>query len=504
MTQINFFLAVIATRFDDVLRLSGDWWTTPLFLNREKYHCHCQQPQYQIENPNVNINTNPDPQFTYCPTSTNSLSSNPTSLSVASNSIALKICLSLPSQFIPLFSNLSRNPHTTPAKDNREVKMPANTNSENNKTANPNTVENMPGNPNSPNSEQFQILSPSFMGLPAEIRQKIYGYALATPYNKPLIPDPRRCDNQRGILRANRDVYNEAVGVFYRENIFKFDIESYGSKLVDATYEPHLGKMRHIILCYAYHPRLGHRRIDKSIARFLQMVLDRCPALETLVLYLEPEWEAGYEAEFEAPSILRDERQLPKTHKAIGELLPKVRDYFAIVALVTDEYFAEADTSLPFAPEVKWGGKNLEPWFPAYGRGKCEYLDDEVLRLWLFSAKKWSTMRWLKNKMCDFQERPRVEEGESEMEEPDEYEESEGGSGGAENEEVDRMDVAEEERDEESDGDEVVAVNQDAEETDNGSHDKSMADDDEEESDGDSVIEVNKYGEEVDGGRSRW
>lgn len=67
-------------------------------------------------------------------------------------------------------------------------------------------------------------------------------------------------------------------------------------------------------------------------------------------------------------------------------------------------------------------------------------------------------MRWLKNERCDFQERARVEDGESEVEEPDEDEgmdeEMDEDREKEPIEEIDWADVAEEERDESTDEDE--------------------------------------------------
>lgn len=111
------------------------------------------------------------------------------------------------------------------------------------------------------------------------------------------------------------------------------------------------------------------------------MVLDNSRTLKTLVLYLQPEWNAGYEAEFEAPSLLQDKRHLVKPNKALEALLLKVQDYLAIVATGTNVRFAGADTSLATAPEVKWGGNNLQDWFPTFGQAPIEPNLDDVMRL---------------------------------------------------------------------------------------------------------------------------
>jgi len=349
-----------------------------------------------------------------------------------------------------------------PVRGHGKGKAPAKTIPNSAVPANTNQAESTPAVSNPAKAEQVQPPPASFMGLPPEIQQRIYRYALYTPYNLPLIPkrEPNTTlqKTKRAILRVNKEVYNGASVVFYHENKFQFEIESHGKKLVDAVFKPHLGDMRHIILRYSYSPMLEVRSIDKSIARFLQMVLDNCPALKTLVLFLQPDWGVGYDAEFEASCLLQDVRRLVKTNKALEALLPKVQDYLAIVATGTDVYFSEADTSLPIAPEVKWGGKNLEDWFPTFGQAPNEPNLDDVMRLWLFSKKGWSTMRWLKNERCDFQERARVEDGESEVEEPDEDEgmdeEMDEDREKEPIEEIDWADVAEEERDESTDEDE--------------------------------------------------
>lgn len=310
---------------------------------------------------------------------------------------------------------LLQNPQEMPAISISEGQMPATTD----------PGEGTPAESNPTDAGQVQLPPDSFMRIPTEIRLRIYGYALFTPYNTPLIPkselDQEERRTKRAILRANKEIYKEAVGVFYSQNIFEFEVDSSGQMRVNAAFHAHIRDIEKVILRFTYSvPRMGLDTIDTRLGRLLHMVHQRCPVLKTVVLYLKPEWDVGYETSYEAPSILRDEINLVKTNKVLRMLLPKVQEYLAIVAVGTADYFAEADTSLPLAPEVKWAGKNLESWLPAFGDPPIELLDDEVIRLWLFSKKGWSTMRWLKNNRCDFQERPRVEDGESEVEEPDE------------------------------------------------------------------------------------
>lgn len=196
-------------------------------------------------------------------------------------------------------TNYFENLHTMPPKGSRKGKAPvrghgkgkapARTIPNSAVPANTNQAESTPAVSNPAKAEQVQPPPASFMGLPPEIQQRIYRYALYTPYNLPLIPkrEPNTTlqKTKRAILRVNKEVYNGASVVFYHENKFQFEIESHGKKLVDAVFKPHLGDMRHIILRYSYSPMLEVRSIDKSIARFLQMVLDNCPALKTLVLF---------------------------------------------------------------------------------------------------------------------------------------------------------------------------------------------------------------------------
>ena len=80
-----------------------------------------------------------------------------------------------------------------------------------------------------PHKELTEINKPfPFFDLPHEIRQQIYTYSLYTgdsidikPYGVSFVPESFK-PPAPGLLRANKQIYDEAIDVVYSKNIFKF------------------------------------------------------------------------------------------------------------------------------------------------------------------------------------------------------------------------------------------------------------------------------------------
>ena len=61
---------------------------------------------------------------------------------------------------------------------------------------------------------------PSFLDLPAEIRNCIYEYTLTSA--KSFTVKLQFAPSYTALLRVNKQIFAEASGIFYQENVFRF------------------------------------------------------------------------------------------------------------------------------------------------------------------------------------------------------------------------------------------------------------------------------------------
>ncbi|KAI5359864.1 hypothetical protein Slin15195_G117250 [Septoria linicola] len=105
---------------------------------------------------------------------------------------------------------------------------------ENNKVSPPRTLSSQLS-PTSTSSSQepsqdVNTSEPHFLSLPAELRNDIYRYAILSDDKIKIATNMAQPPQEPAMLRVNRQTRHEALGIYYQENHFRFDMHNFDAR----------------------------------------------------------------------------------------------------------------------------------------------------------------------------------------------------------------------------------------------------------------------------------
>ena len=212
----------------------------------------------------------------------------------------------------------------------------------------------------------------SFLDLPPEIRNEIYRYCLVIQrpfgFTSDKMPPlqkkgPMRVSNRPGaerdtipfapgILQVNKEVHNEAISIFYGENIFQFQYAWVGEKILAQIGQQNVGQLRHIEVISA--------EGKKSAISLVFTKLKKAKNLKTITLEHRRGRALGEYWDWEIAQALAPlMRHLLKRTRS-RELASGRRRHRRVETTAAGIEEVLAMVKWKHDPFVKWGGKDAE------------------------------------------------------------------------------------------------------------------------------------------------
>jgi len=205
------------------------------------------------------------------------------------------------------------------------------------------------------------------------------------------------------LFMACRQMYNEALPLFYREAYFHWSIRT-RIPMELSSFQNQLSEMRHLSLDFSYmllgsENRRGERiqreeKTDIEIAKAISYVAQHCPNLRTFELHLLSDYSHYEECDdFIQGSVDTFYYRTKHTVEALKGIKNKVRDAITIIAVAGkniqggDEYRVLLEA---IAPKKAWSAVELRRKWPS-----ITLTDDQALSLehvidWGREIRMWS------------------------------------------------------------------------------------------------------------------